>query len=128
MRYLGLPLMCRKLRIAEYGPLLEKLAKRFRSWSVKCLSFAGRVQLIASVISGIINFWISTFILPKGCVKRIEALCARFLWSGNIDVKKGAKVAWSEVCLPKEEGGVGLRRFTVLNTTLCLRLVWLLFF
>lgn len=42
IRYLGLPLMSRKLRIAEYEPLLEKLRARFRVWAVKCLSFAGR--------------------------------------------------------------------------------------
>lgn len=127
VRYLGLPLLSRKLRIAEYAPLIEKLTKRFRAWAVKTLSFAGRVQLIASVINGIVNFWISTFVLPKGCLKRIESLCSKFLWSGNIDVRKGAKVAWSDVCLPKDEGGVGLRRFAVWNTTLCLRFVWLLF-
>lgn len=56
VRYLGLPLMSRKLRIAEYEPLLEKITKRFRSWAVKSLSFAGRVQLIASVITGLVNF------------------------------------------------------------------------
>ncbi|KAG7588721.1 Reverse transcriptase domain [Arabidopsis suecica] len=127
VRYLGLPLMSRKLKISEYEPLMEKVAKRFRSWAVKSLSFAGRVQLIASVITGIVNFWMSTFILPLGCVKKIESLCSRFLWSGNIDSGKGAKIAWSRVCLPKCEGGVGLRRFSTWNKTLCLRFLWLLF-
>lgn len=79
VRYLGLPLMSRKLRIAEYEPLINKLLARFRSWSVKALSFAGRLQLIATVIYGTVNFWMSVFILPKGCIKRIESLCSRFL-------------------------------------------------
>lgn len=43
IRYLGLPLMCRKLRIAEYEPLLDKISNKFRSWAVKSLSFAGHV-------------------------------------------------------------------------------------
>ncbi|KAG7548232.1 Reverse transcriptase domain [Arabidopsis suecica] len=127
VRYLGLPLMSRKLRIAEYEPLMEKLIKRFRSLAVKSLSFAGRVQLIASVITGLVNFWMSTFLLPLGCVKRIESLCSRFLWSGNIDAGKGAKIAWSGVGLPKCEGGLGLRRFSMWNKTLLLRFIWLLF-
>jgi len=100
IRYLGLPLMCRKLRIAEYEPLLEKISKKFRSWATNCLSYAGRVQLIASVIYGIVNFWMSTFLLPKGCIKKIESLCARFLWAGNIDGSRGAKVSWFALCLP----------------------------
>ncbi|KAL9292824.1 putative RNA-directed DNA polymerase [Arabidopsis thaliana] len=127
IRYLGLPLMSRKLKISEYEPLMDKLVKRFRSWAVKSLSFAGRVQLIASVITGLVNFWTSTFVLPLGCVKKIESLCSRFLWSGSIDASKGAKTAWSGVCLPKNEGGVGLRRFTPWNKILYLRFIWLLF-
>ncbi|KAG7564158.1 Reverse transcriptase zinc-binding domain [Arabidopsis suecica] len=77
--------------------------------------------------------WIDKQLLPElflnygGCVKKIESLCSRFLWSGNIDGSTGAKIAWSGVCLPKKEGGVGLRRFAAWNTTLCLRFIWLLF-
>ncbi|CAH8258518.1 unnamed protein product [Arabidopsis lyrata] len=46
VRYLGLPLTSRKLLRQDYQPLLDKIAKRFSSWSVKKLSFAGRLQLI----------------------------------------------------------------------------------
>lgn len=91
IRYLGLPLMSRKLRIAEYEPLLGKLRARFRSWDVKCMSFAGRAHLISSVIYGTIIFWTSTIFLPQGCLKRIESLCSPFLWSGSIDGCRGAK-------------------------------------
>ena len=127
IRYLGLPLMSRKLRVAEYEPLLDKITRRFRFWVSKCLSFAGRVQLISSVIFGSINFWMTTFMLPKGCIKRIEGLCNRFLWSGNIEKLKGAKVSWEALCLPKEEGGLGLRRLLEWNKTLSMRLIWRLF-
>lgn len=92
IRYLDLPLMT-KLIIAEYDPLLNKITNRFRVWVAKTLSFAGRVQLIASIIYGAANFWCSTFLLPQGCLKNIESLCSRFLWSGSIDGSKGAKVA-----------------------------------
>lgn len=118
--------MNRKLRIAEYALLLEKISNRFRKWAVKALSFAGRTQLITSVIYGAINFWTSTFILPQGCLKKIESLCSRFLWSGCIDGSKGAKVAWKQVCMPKDEGGLGLRRISPWNKMLCLRLIWVL--
>ena len=79
IRYLGLPLMHRKLRISEYEPLLQKLANTFRSWAVKMLSYAGRLQLISTVINGTVNFWMTTFLLPKGCLKKIESMCSRFL-------------------------------------------------
>lgn len=127
VRYLGLPLMSRKLRINEYEPLLDALVRRFRAWAVRALSFAGRVQLLNTVIAGTLNFWMSTFLLPKGCIQKIESLCSRFLWSGDVDRTGQAKVAWETVCLPRSEGGLGLRRLSNWNTTLCLRYIWLLF-
>lgn len=57
----------------------------------------------------------------------MESLCARFLWSGSVDRFWGAKVAWSELCYPKAEGGLGLRKIGSWNSNLCLKLVWLLF-
>lgn len=81
IRYLGLPLVTRKLKISEYAMFMTKITKCFKSWSVKLLSFAGRLQLLKSVIFGIFNFWISAFMLPKGCIMTIESLCSQFLWS-----------------------------------------------
>lgn len=126
IRYLGLPLMSRKLRISEYAPLMLKLSSRLQSWSAKILSFAGRLQLLKTVIFGTVTFWLSAYILPKGCIKTIESLCSRFLWSGNIEKRGVAKIAWSTVCLPKEEGGLGLRSLLVWNKVLCLKFIWLL--
>ncbi|KAF8087894.1 hypothetical protein N665_0564s0029 [Sinapis alba] len=126
IRYLGLPLMSRKLTISEYSPLINKITLSFQSWSAKLLSFAGRLQLLKTVIFGIVNFWLSAFMLPKGCIKTIETLCSRFLWSGNIDKRGIAKIAWSTVCLPKQEGGLGLRNFSIWNQVLCLKFIWIL--
>lgn len=127
VRYLGLPLMHRKLRLAEYRPLIQKISANFTAWSSKKLSYAGRAQLISSVIYGTINFWTSAFILPKGCIKQIQSLCSRFLWTGNITTKGVAKIAWDTVSLPKREGGLGLRDLTAWNKTLCLKLIWMLY-
>lgn len=126
VRYLGLPLMHRKLRICDYRPLIDQLKSRFTSWSSRALTFAGRKQLLSSVIFGTVNFWFSTFILPKGCIRTIESLCSRFLWNGNITTRAAAKISWSQVCLPKSEGGLGLRELASWNKTLCLKLLWLL--
>lgn len=126
IRYLGLPLMSRKLKISEYAPLMTKLNLSIQSWSAKLLSFAGRLQLIKTVIFGTVTFWTSAFILPKGCIKTIESLCSRFLWAGSLESKSFAKVAWSTVCLPKEEGGLGIRSFLIWNQVLCLKFIWLL--
>lgn len=126
IRYLGLPLMHSKLKKSAFSPLLDKVEARFKHWATKTLSFAGRLQLISATIYRLINFWMAAFSLPKGCLKIIEQLCGRFLWSGDTLKHGGRKVSWKQVCLPKDEGGLGLRNFTILNTMLNLRLIWLL--
>lgn len=127
IRYLGLPLMYRKLRLPDYKPLIDKISSNFNCWSARALSFAGRRQLLSSVIYGSINFWTSAFILPKNCIKKIESLCSQFLWGGSETKKSIVKVAWETVTLPKKEGGLGLRDLSRWNKTLFLKLIWRLF-
>lgn len=127
VRYLGLPLYHRKLRPSDFSLLTDQISDRFNSWAAKVLSFAGRLQLISSVIYSTVNFWFAAFSLPKCCISLIETLCNRFHWAGDLSKRAVAKVAWSSVCLPKAEGGLGLRNFRVWNTVLTLKLFWLLF-
>lgn len=127
VRYLGVPLSPSKLKKHDYQPLIDKVLSRMRSWTVKRLSFAGRLQLLESVIYGIINFWSSVFSLPKGCLDRLEQICNAFLWSGEATSARGAKIAWRTVCTPKKSGGLGLRRLLSSNQVFELKLIWLLF-
>ena len=93
----------------------------------KFLSYAGRIQLIQSVIAGIQNYWAGMFMLPKGVIKQVEMLMRRFLWSGGIDKSQGAKVSWDKVCTSKQEGGLGLKKLDLLNIVLNLKHIWKLF-
>ena len=79
---------------------MHKISSCILSWTTKFLSYAGRLQLIQSVIAGIQNFWAGMFILPK-----IESLMRRFLWTGGIDKAHGVKVVWETIYKPKEEWG-----------------------
>lgn len=82
VRYLGLPLLTKSMSINDYLPLIEKIRKRISSWTGRFLSYAGRLQLIKSVIMSLTNFWMAAFRLPSSCIKEIERLCSAFLWSG----------------------------------------------
>lgn len=78
IRYLGLPLMSRKLKISEYEPLLGNLTAKFRQWAVKSLSFAGRLQLLSSVIFGTINFWVPLSYYLRGASGKLTLSVAGF--------------------------------------------------
>ena len=62
--------------------------------------------------------------LPKGVLKRIQSLFAKFLWGGSLDSNCIYNVAWSDCCFPKEEGGLGIRDLTEWNTAAILYQVW----
>ena len=47
-----------------------------------------------------------------------------FLWSGSDMRTNGAKVAWDQVCLPKKEGGLGIKRITEWNKIALLKHIW----
>lgn len=128
VRYLGVPLCTKKLSMLHCEVLMQQIKSRLSSWSAKSLSFAGRLLLIKTVITGIMTFWCSTFILPQACVKRINSLCGVFLWKGDIEEHHSARVSWDLVTKPKREGGLGIKNFKVWNKACCLKLIWLLFF
>ncbi|KAG7577371.1 Endonuclease/exonuclease/phosphatase superfamily [Arabidopsis thaliana x Arabidopsis arenosa] len=127
IRYLGVPLLPSKLNASDYQPLIDRIKGRISSWTNRHLSFAGRLQLLHSVINSTINFWASIFILPNKCIAELEQLCSAFLWKGAASSARGAKVSWEVVCSPKSAGGLGLKRLADWNQIFGLKLIWLLF-
>jgi hypothetical protein len=95
-----------RLSSTDCRMLLEKIACRIDSWTSKNLSFAGRLQLLASILYSLQVFWTGIFILPKNILKDIKQKFNQFLWNGKDGNSPKVKVAWDEVCFPKK-GGLG---------------------
>ena len=76
VRYLGVPLITRRLGAKDCDTLVDKITARIKSWSSKLLSFAGRLKLIQSILFSLQNFWCRNFLLPKGVLNKITKLCA----------------------------------------------------
>ena len=110
MKYLGVPLLSTRLSHNDCQPLIDKIMVRIQAWTSRALSFAGRLQLLSSVLYNIQMYWCSMFIIPKYTIAKIEQIFSNFLWSGKLGNASRAKIRWEYVCLPKEEGGLGLRR------------------
>ena len=87
------PLITGKLTIHDCMPSLDKISSRIQHWATKLLFFAGRQQLVSSVIFSLQNYWCTIFILPSQVIKSIESKCNSFLWKGKDTSVVGAKVA-----------------------------------
>lgn len=93
VRYRGVPLCSKKLSFGDCDPLILQIKKKMNAWTTKALSLAGRLTMLTTVISGIIHYWTSAFLLPKKVIKAVNSLCSSFLWHGKIRVATGVKVA-----------------------------------
>ncbi|CAF1702075.1 unnamed protein product [Brassica oleracea var. botrytis] len=76
--YLGVPLK------QSYGSKVTNhcwiISNRFSNWTIKYMSFAGRLQLVRSVIYSTVMFWTSIFLLPNRCMWKMEKMYSGFLW------------------------------------------------
>ncbi|GJU75280.1 hypothetical protein Tco_1272350 [Tanacetum coccineum] len=78
MKYLGVPLLEKRLGVKDCDMLIENVENKINCWRNK--------------------LW--------------------FLWNAGDSTKGKAKVAWSLVCRPKEQGGLGLKPLKKWNETL----------
>ncbi|XP_058768387.1 uncharacterized protein LOC131642117 [Vicia villosa] len=123
-KYLGVPLASRKLAIYQYEPLIDKIVSRIRHWAAKLLSYAGRLQLIKSVLFTTTNYWMQVFLIPKKVLHNIEAICRTFLWAGTDIISRKSPIAWDKVCYTKAAGGQNVTSLLEWNLATISKLLW----
>lgn len=75
-----------------------------------------------------VNFWSSVFVLPKWFYAKVDSLCSGFLWKNSTTSASGARVSWENICKPKAEGGLGIRKLEEFELVFRLKRVWLFFY
>ena len=87
-KYLGLPLSRVYLKPRHFSSLIDKCKSKLEGWSMHTLSFSSKVELIKSVIHGIIGYWIQIFHFPESICNELDRKCANFLWKGKMHTWK----------------------------------------
>ena len=123
-KYLGVPLASRKLSSQHCQPLIEKITGRIKHWTSHLLSYAGRCQLIKSVIFAISTYWLQVLPLPKQVLQRIDSICRSFLWCGSDIISRKAPIAWDSVCQPKVAGGLNIYHLDTWSQASLGKLLW----
>nr|GEX00064.1 hypothetical protein [Tanacetum cinerariifolium] len=118
VRYLGVLLISKRLYVKDCNLLIDKARKRLLDWKNKSLYFAGRLQLIKSVLCSLQVYWAFVFILPTAIANDIERLMRDFLWNFGVFKRGKACVNWNSVCKPKVEGGLGIKSLDSWNKAL----------
>ena len=84
----------------------------------------GRQVLVNSVVDSAISYLMAAMLLPAETIESLDQKRRTFIWSGK-DRTNGARclVAWNQVCMPKEKGGLGVKDVAVQNQCLLLKLL-----
>ncbi|GKD62458.1 hypothetical protein Tco_1299967 [Tanacetum coccineum] len=64
IKYLGVPLVSKRITDRDCKVMVEVIRKRVGDWRNKSLSFAGRLQLISSILNSLQVYWSALFMLP----------------------------------------------------------------
>ena len=123
-RYLGIPMNHRRLRNKDRKVLKDRFQKKLSNWKGKLLFYGGRLILINSVLSSIAIFMLSFFEVPKGILKKLDFYKSTFFWQGDNHKKKYRLSKWGILCLPKDQGGLGIMDLEIQNKCLFSKLLY----
>ncbi|XP_028067083.1 uncharacterized protein LOC114269911 [Camellia sinensis] len=122
--YLGLPLGA-SFKAKRVGDgVVDKVQRRLARWKRQYLSKGGWLVLIKSVLASISTYFMSVHVIPVSVARWIEQLQRHFLWGGGGEGAHYHLLSWDQICLPKESGGLGVRRLVLFNLALLGKWLW----
>lgn len=119
--YLGCPVDVS--RPTTYRKLLEKVDSKLHAWKTRLLSPAGKIVLLKSVIEAISLYHMSTALVHKSVLDKIQSRCTQFFW-GKANKNSICFTKWGNITRTKLEGGLGLRDLQTLNNTMIIKNIW----
>jgi hypothetical protein len=96
--YLGVPIFKGRPKSVHLQSIADKIKIKLASWKGHLLSMMGRIQLVNSVIHGMLIYSFKIYSWPVRLLKQIDKWIKKFVWSGSIDSKKLVSLSWQKLC------------------------------
>lgn len=104
---------------------MDRLGKNLAGWKPKLLGPDARLAIIKHVLMTLPLYFMSVLELPSWAIKEIERKCRGFLWKGDENAAGTCSlVAWDKLCLPFENGGLGIKDLRLMGVALRTRWPW----
>ncbi|GJR19680.1 putative ribonuclease H-like domain-containing protein [Tanacetum coccineum] len=92
-------------------------------WMIFCHGDAISIDLLLLVWKPLC-YWPPVFKIPKTVIKEINGILKRYIWSNSESARGKAKVAWKQVCKPKDYGGLRVKDLEKWNKALLAKHLW----
>jgi len=107
--------------------ITDKIRNKLATWKGTNLSIMGRLQLVKSIIHGMLVYSFHVYFWPRRLLRLLDSWLKKIIWSGDVLSKKVCTVSWSVMCRPWSEGGLDIKPTRLFNEALILKLAWDLF-
>ena len=123
-KYLGCPLISERVTKSTFSEVVESSMLQLSKWKANSLSHAGRAVLVQSNLAAKPSFMMQSFSLPGGVLHDLDKINRNFLWNKSPDCRSANLIGWDRVCQPKCFGGLGIRKASINNIALQMKLLW----
>lgn len=105
--------------------ILDRMGNKLAGWKAHCLSMTGRITLTQLVLGSMDSFAMQHTKVPLTVIcKEMETMHRSFVWGDGPNVRKPRLISWDVICLPRDLGGLGLRKYEVMNEAFLLKLAY----
>ncbi|WJX23235.1 hypothetical protein P8452_12461 [Trifolium repens] len=123
-KYLGANIAPGRTTRGKFQHIISKMQNRLSGWKHQCLSFAGRLTLTKSVLSSIPYYHMQYAKIPKTLCDEMEKIQRGFLWGDTDQKRKPHLISWDVCCLPKKDGGLGIKSPLRMNDAFLMKILW----
>jgi hypothetical protein len=123
-KYLGANISPGRTTRGKFNHIIGKMQNRLSGWKHQCLSLAGRLTLTKSVLSSIPYYHMQYAKLPKTLCDEMEKIQRGFLWGDTEQTRKPHLINWDICCLPKVDGGLGIKSLHQMNEAFLMKILW----
>ncbi|GJS46146.1 RNA-directed DNA polymerase, eukaryota [Tanacetum coccineum] len=95
--YLGVKVGGIMSRLSSWDDVVAKLSSKLSKWKLKTLSIGGRLTLIKSVLSSLSLYYMSSFKVPKGVLRKMESIRRNSFNGVENAEKKMSLICWNKI-------------------------------
>ena len=110
-------------KAVNFEELVEKISNKLQGWKTK-LTQAGRVTLINSVLQSLPVYSFSCLKIPDKICTKLDSIINAFCLGHQPSVRKLHLINWDTICRPRNEGGLGIRKFKLMTQALIAKQFW----